>query len=455
MTKVFQAVVALALVGGASALSAQGVQLQGSDPVTIGRSGAEVAYGRSLEAAGQNPALLPTLPEAMAAHVALGFETQAGHTTSQSDLRAFVSSDRNRSLSAFGFARRFNERVTWGFKLDQPFSRHLELREFAPTRFSGNEISLSTHRLEGQLGWTPEGRPDLSFGVGLGLTTVALELGNSIRVGLPVDPSQPSGVLNPVQGLAEVSLREAGKGVSPSLTLGARWALSSRWTLGATLESPLRAKPSLSARYIPSPISVWDNSGFGVPPIGTDARAYQVIGTSEVLSGSGEVKLPARFTLGVRQRQSQLFTWEADIQWMGGGLELPEFAQMRTLSGTTGAPNTLKVGGSSWMLKAMGEFAVAKDWVLRMGLGLTSGYGDSTNLEPMLGGAMQSMYSAGVGYKALGGEWSFGYQYRLDKDTDRRGIQGAWDVNGYRATATKVRLEGEGHLISLGFRKAF
>jgi long-subunit fatty acid transport protein len=455
MTKVFQTVVALALVGGASTLSAQGVLLQGADPVTIGRSGAEVAYGRSLEAAGLNPALLPTLAEPRSAHVALGLEIQAGGTTAQSDLFKFTTSDRNRVLTAFGYAQRLNDRMTWGLKLDQPFGRHTELRGLAPTRFSGDAFSLSAHRLEAQFGWTLAGRPDVSFGVGLGVTRLGLELGNRIRVGVPVDPTQPSGPLNPIQGLAELSLREEGQGISPSLTLGARWALSSRWTVAATFESPLKAKPSLSARYLPSPITVWDNNGFGVPPIGTDARAYQLIGTSDAVAGSGDVKLPARATLGVRQRQSQLLTWEVDLQWMGGGFQVPTFAGLRTLSGTTSAPTTLETGGSSWTLKAMGEFTLSREWVLRLGLGLATGYGDSNRIEPMLGGAAQSFYSAGFGYKVFGGELSFGYQARIDRDSDTPGLQGAWDVNGYRSVPSKVRVEGEGHLLSLGFRKAF
>lgn len=455
MTKAVQTMVALALVGGATTLSAQGIQLQGADPVTIARSGAQVAYGRSLEAAGQNPALLPTLGEPRAAHLALGLEAQAGGTTSQSDLAKYPTSDRNRPLAAFGYAQRFNDRITWGLKLDQPFGRHSELRDLAPTRFRGETLALSAHRLEAQLGWSLAGRPELSFGVGLGVARLGLELGNRIRVGVPVDPTQPSSILNPIQGLAELSLREDGQAFAPSLTLGARWALSSRWTVGATFESPLKAKPSLSARFLTSPITVWDNNGFGTPPLGTDARAYQLIGTSDVVAGTGEVNLPARATLGIRQRQSQLLTWEVDLQWMGAGLRVPTYAGLATLSGTTSAPANLGGGTASWSLKAMGEFTLSRDWVLRLGMGLSTGYGDQDRIEPLLGGAAQSFFSLGAGYKIWGGELNVGYQARIDRDTDVAGLQGAWDVNGFRTVPSKVRVEGEGHLLSIGFRKAF
>lgn len=455
MTKAFQTVVALTLVGGAAALSAQGVQLAGSDPVTIARSGTGVAFGRSLEAAGQNPALLVTLQEATEAHVALGYEFQASSTTAESNQRQFFTSDRNRPLPGFGFAHRLNPRLSWGLKLDQPFGRHLELRDGAPSRFTGDALSLSAHRLEGQLAWSPEGRPEWSFGIGLGVTRLGLKLGNRVRLGLPIDPTQPASVGNPVVGLAEIGLQEEGQAFTPSLTLGGRWALSSRWTLAATLESPLKGKPSLSSGYRASSLSVWDSNGYGSAPVGTDARAYQVVGTSLVHSGTGDVALPARFTVGMRHRKSQLFTWEVDLQWMGAGLRVPTFASINTLSGTTTAPRTLSSTRASLTAKAMGEFTLDRRWSLRMSLGMESGYAVPENFEPLLGGGMQSFYGLGAGYKVMGGELSFGLQYRIDKDQDRVGLQGEWDANGYRPTTTKVRTEGAGHLLSIGFRKSF
>ncbi|HJV22520.1 MAG TPA: outer membrane protein transport protein [Holophagaceae bacterium] len=455
MTKAFHSVVALALVGGASALSAQGVLNEGSDPVTISRAGVGVAFGRSLEAAGLNPALLVTLQEDRSAHVAFGLESQAGSVTAQNNQIRYFSSDRNRAIGAFGFAQRVNAGLSWGLKVDEPFERHLELRAGAPTRFTGDAISIGAHRLEGQAAWTPEGHPELSFGLGLGVTRLGFTLGNTVRAGIPVDPTQPESVINPYLGLAEVSLREEGSAFTPSWTLGARWALSSRWTLAATFESPLKAHIGLTARALPATITVTDDNGYGTPPVGTETRAYQLIGTSGVGAGSGDLNLPARATLGLRQRQSQLLTWEVDLQWMGAGLRTPGFANLQTFSGTVSAPANLESARSSALLKGMAEFTLSKDWTLRIGAGLSTGYKPSETTEPLLGGSTQSFASVGAGYKVWGGELNVGYQYRLDRDTDRLGAEGAWDSSGYRATGTKVRIEGAGHLMAIGFRKSF
>ncbi|HJV90671.1 MAG TPA: outer membrane protein transport protein [Holophagaceae bacterium] len=446
---------ALALVGGASALSAQGVLNQGSDPVTISRSGTGVAFGRSLEAAGQNPALLVTLQEDRAAHVAFGLESQASSQTAQNNQLQFFTSDRNRAVAGFGIAGRLNPRLSWGLKLDQPFERHMELRSDSPSRFNGDTLSLEAHRLEGQAAWSPEGHPEFSFGAGLGVARLGLRLGNTVRAGIPVDPNQPVGLANPYLGLAEISLREEGSAFAPSLTLGARWALSSRWTLAATFESPLRATVNLTANYRPSTLFVKDDDGFGVPPVGTDARAYQLIGTSGVSAGGGTLNLPARVTLGLRQRQSQLLTWEVDVLWMGAGLRVPSFATLDTLSGPVASPSNLESARSSTLLKGMGEFTLSRDWTLRIGAGLATGYRADERVEPLLGGAAQSFASVGAGYKVWGGELSVGYQYRLNRDADRVGLEGTWDSSGYHTSATKVRVEGAGHLLSLGFRKAF
>lgn len=455
MTKVYQTVVALALVGGASALSAQGILLQGSDPVTIGRGGVGVAFGRSLEAAGQNPALLVTLSEDRSAHVAFGLESQAGSQTAENNQVKFFTSDRNRLLTGFGYGQRLNAGLAWGLKLDEPFQRHGELRTGAPTRFQGDAISLSAHRLEGQASWSPQGRPELSFGLGLGMARIGLELGNTIRAGIPQDPTQPAGVANPYSGLAEVSLRQEGSALSPSWTLGARWALSSRWTVGATIESPLSANVGLTGQIRRETLSVMADDGFSTPPLGTDARAIQLVGTSGVLTGGGDVRLPARITLGIRQRQSQLLTWEVDVKWMGAGLEMPAFASLETLSGPVGASNRLGSSRASLSVKGMGELTLSRNWLLRIGTGFSTAYRENERVEPLLGGAMQSTFSLGAGYKVWGGELSGGYTYRMDRDMDRKALDGTWDSTGYLPSATKVRVEGSGHQLSIGFRRAF
>ena len=453
MSKVQQ----LAVIAGLSCgvLAAQGVRVEGSDPVTIGRVGTGIAFGRSLEAAGLNPALLVTLQDPTVAHLALGAELQAQSATPLNNQLRTFSDDRNRSLTAFGFAQRLAPNLAWGLKLDQPFARHLELRATGTSRFLGDQISLDSHRAEAQLGWSPAGRPEWSFGFGLGLTRLAFELGSMVRADIPVDPSQPVSSGNPVQGLAEVGLREKGSKVVPSWSLGARWALASRWTLAATVEAPLKGAMDLSAGFKSSYLRTYDNDGFSVAALGTDARAQALVAGSSVKAGQGDLSLPARATVGVRQRVNQLFTWELDVTWMGAGLRVPTFASMITPSGAVQAPAALPSGKASTTAKLGGEFTLGKAWTLRLGLSLDSGYRAAGDVEPLLGGASQSAFSVGAGYRVWGGELSAGYQYRLDRDTDRLGLDGTWSASGFRSVATKTRVEGAGHLLAVGFRRSF
>ena len=447
----------LAVVAGLSCgvLAAQGVRVEGSDPVTIGRVGTGIAFGRSLEAAGLNPALLVTLQDATVAHLALGAELQAQSATPLNNQLRTFSDDRNRSLTGFGLAHRLAPNLTWGVKVDQPFARHLELRATGSSRFLGDQIALDSHRAEAQLGWSPVGRPEWSFGLGVGVTRLSFELGSVVRAGIPVDPSQPASGGNPVQGLAEVALREKGSKVVPSWTLGARWALAPRWTLAATLEAPLKASLGLSAAFKPSYLRTYDNDGFSVPALGTDARAQALVANSSARAGQGDLTLPARATVGVRQRVNQLFTWELDLTWMGAGLRTPAFASMDTPSGAVLPPSSLPSGKASTTAKLGGEFTLSKDWTLRLGLSLDSGYRAAGEVEPLLGGASQSAFSLGAGYRVCGGELNAGYQYRLNRDTDRLGLDGTWSASGFRSVATQTRVEGAGHLLSLGFRRSF
>lgn len=447
----------LAVVAGLScgALMAQGVRVEGSDPVTIARVGTGIAFGRSLEGAGLNPALLVTLQEATSAHLAFGAELQAQSVTPLNNQIRTFSDDRNRSLLGFGFARRLSPELAWGVKVDQPFSRHLELRGTGTSRFLGDQISLESRRAEAQLGWSPAGRPEWSFGLGLGVTRLAFELGNVVRAGIPVDPTQPASGGNPVQGLAEVALREEGSKVVPSWTLGARWALSPRWTLAATLEAPLKAGMDLSAHLKPTYLRTYDNDGFSVPALGTEARAQALVAGSSAQAGTGDLVLPARASLGVRHRVNQLFTWELDLTWMGAGLRSPAFASLTTPSGEVLPPSRLPSGKASTTLKVGGELALTKAWTVRLGVALDSGHRATGEVEPLLGGSNQSSFGIGTGYRLFGGEVNFGYQYRLNRDADRLGLDGTWSATGFRSVATQTRVEGAGHLLSLGFRRSF
>jgi hypothetical protein len=48
-----------------------------------------------------------------------------------------------------------------------------------------------------------------------------------------------------------------------------------------------------------------------------------------------------------------------------------------------------------------------------------------------------------------------GYQFRQNLDIDSVTLEGAWDSAGYRTVGTKTRVEGMGHLWSIGFKRSF
>jgi hypothetical protein len=119
------------------------------------------------------------------------------------------------------------------------------------------------------------------------------------------------------------------------------------------------------------------------------------------------------------------------------------------------APITLPEGKSHFGLQVSAEVELSKFWLLRGGLALEQRSIEETNIEPLLGGARTSAFSFGAGYRTWGGELSIGYQYRQSEDQDTRKGDGVWSATGYRPTGTRVRLEGMGHLLALGFRKSF
>src|SRR5690348_16593877 len=106
-------------IGGA--LQAQSPQVPAADAVGVGRAGTGIAFGRSLEAATLNPALLPTLEEKGSVYLAGGFELQEAQITLQSNQRISETTDRNRLLAGFGLAWRTSDNLGFGFKLDQPW----------------------------------------------------------------------------------------------------------------------------------------------------------------------------------------------------------------------------------------------------------------------------------------------------------------------------------------------
>jgi long-subunit fatty acid transport protein len=440
-------------MGVASMAMAQSMALPASDPVGISRGGAGVAYGRSLEAAGLNPALLPTLQEDASAYLGLGEELQSSQASLQSNQQLWSTSDRNRFLPAFGAAWKLKPNLFLGLKLDSPFMRHGELAADAAGRFSGTRFDLTTHRLEAQAGWSPEGKPQFSIGLGIGVTRASYEGAAALRLRVPTDPNQPGGAGNPYDGLVEESATQSGAVTRPSFTLGARWALSPRWTFGATYQSAVRGDLGLSAGQGPA-TAYTANDGFSAAPLGLEDRAATLMGLSTAQPGKGTLRLPPRASLGVRQRVNQLFTWELDLRSTGTYI-LPTWASVATPSGTVRPAQNLVNLKRTYGFSAMGEFTLTKSFVLRGGVSGDSAALDDQYVNPLTGGQRTANFSIGCGYQIWGGELDFGYQFRQAQDAVNRSLDRTWSVSGPRLTDTPVRVEGMGHLFSFGFRKSF
>ena len=78
------------------------------------------------------------------------------------------------------------------------------------------------------------------------------------------------------------------------------------------------------------------------------------------------------------------------------------------------------------------------------------------HVEPLIGGAKSAGFSGGFGYRMLGGELDFGYQYRQAQDVDTRHLNGSWTNVGYAPVPlSTTRVEGMGHLWSVGFKRMF
>ncbi len=71
-------------------VAAQSMALPAADPVGISRSGAQVAYGYSLEAAATNPALLSSLKEKGGFYLAVGLEMSATQQSLESEQTAIA-----------------------------------------------------------------------------------------------------------------------------------------------------------------------------------------------------------------------------------------------------------------------------------------------------------------------------------------------------------------------------
>ena len=400
------------LVGLASqVVSAQSLGLPASDPVSIGRSGTGVAFGTSLEAASLNPALLVTLREPRSVYFGLGMEVQTAEVTLATDGKTLSSSDRNRFLPALGAAWRLNDTFALGLKLDAPYQRHREFPFESSVRFLGRTLDLDTRRVELQGAWALN--PQWSVGLGAGITQVTYASEVSVQT--------PNSV--------EFPLRQEGKANAFGYTFGFRWALSPRWTLGGAYQGAITASPTWTA--------------------GSTGDATQV-----AQPGSGKVTLPARASLGIRQRVNQFFTWELDLRYIqGSSLELPSQPSLSTSGGTLSAPTLNDQYQNGFGFSAMGEFTWSKQWAARVGIEILPALVDGATSQPALGGSKSAGLSAGVGYKALGGELSLGYQLRQSLAQDSTRIDGVWTGGVYQPTGISLRNEASGHLFSIGYKR--
>jgi long-subunit fatty acid transport protein len=444
--------------GLAGPLAAQSLWLPASDPVGIARSGTGVAFGQSLEASSLNPALLVTLRDASSAFLGLGMEMASAQTTLQSNQRSLFTADRDRVLPSLGAAWRFDDRLSFGVKLDEPFLRHAEVSPESTIRFLGRSIDLKTNRLEFQTAWAF--RPDISFGAGLGLARISYASSVNLRSQVLQDPSQAPGAANSSIALVEVGARQSGSATVPSYSLGFRWAISPRWTLAGAHQSSLRGNLSLQAEPASDAPTFYDNNGFGLPPVSspTDPVGLARSGTLARLQyepGTRRIALPSKTTLGLRHRMNQFFTWEFDLHHIeSSGFQVPSMPTLGTPSGTVGTqmPGAYRSGfGAS----IMGEMSLGRAWTFRAGARLDPALQDDATINPLISGSRSASFSAGAGYRIWGGELNAGYQFRQNRDLDSNLLEGAWDVAGYRTVGTKTRVEGMGHLWSIGFKRSF
>lgn len=455
MAQVVRGMMGMGLVMGVAALplAAQSIALPAADPVGIARSGAQVAYGYSLEAAATNPALLASLREKSGFYLSIGLEMASAQQSLEADQVAHFTSDRNRTLTAFGYAKHLSPALTLGLKLDVPFLRHGQQVDNAPSRYLGDSIDLSAHRMEGQLAWAFN--PNMSVGIGLGVARLNYGSSTVMRLGVPNDPTVPASSTNAVAGLVEQRVGERGNKVVPSYSLGFRWAISPRWTMGFTHQSGLKGTLDLNPEFRNASLGVYANDGLSTAPLGTASRAKTLLNSSTPISGTGGLELPSQTTFGMRQRLTPIMTWEADLKWTSASLQIPAYNQVLTPSGWVTPAAEPPKGKGHLSLSMSSEIELGKLWTLRGGFALERRSIDDKLQEPLLGGSNTSAFSIGGGYKIWGGELNVGYQYRQSQDHDSNQLTGVWTSTGFRSASTRLRTEGMGHLMAIGFKKTF
>lgn len=444
-------------------LSAQSPWLLTSDPVGIARSGAQVAFGRSLEASTFNPALLTTLQDRRSVFVSFGLEMQSTQQTLQSNQTTLYSSDRNRSIPAFGLAWKVNSNWTLGLHSENTFSRHLDFDTGSFGRFFGDRLSLVSRQTLVQFAFSPSTHPEFSVGIGMGMLNVDYVGGLSLRSAIPSNPNASVSPTNPSLGVLEQRLMQSGSMSRPAFQLGGRWAINSRWSMGFAYQSGAKESFSLTAKTFGAP-SYYSNTGFGNPLVGGTTSASTLLANSTPRAGAGSLELPSRFTWGIRFRPNTSFTMELDIRRLSGNFSIPDWPSLLNATGTIGSPsvlsfapsaNSLRSGRPSMGFSLGADITLDQSWILRAGFSQDQSTLSDAYVNPVLGGSASATFSAGLSYIGLGGEWSLGYQLRQSRDVESRTLDGSWSVGGFTPTGTPVGLEGMGHVIAVGYKTRF
>jgi len=446
--------IAASLCAAPAVVSGQAIWLPGSDPANIARSGAGVAFGRSLEACSLNPALLVTVQGSNSVYLATGLELQSTQLTMPSNERQLFSTDRNRFMPALGGYWQYSKKLAFGVRVDTPFMRHLEIPHESPSRFFGLAFDLKSMRSEMQAAYAITD----AFSVGLSAGTTSLNYASavSLRALVPVDPSRPAGDANPIEALLETIARQEGSVTVPTFSVGLRYAITSRWTFGGSFTSGAKGRPSLAA-------SMGNEMGFygkgqpdSIPDLGIEDRAQAMMAMLSAQPGGGDISMPYKIQAGVRHRLNQATTWELDLRYIGASsASVPTQAELKTPSGTVTTLDRNYEFRDALALCAMIEIALDKNWAVRAGFSYDPEARDEQKIEAMLGGAKSAGFSIGLARRLFGGELSAGYQYRQAEDVIANNVGGNWTSSGLTYSGTPAKVEGMGHLLSIGYKKSF
>jgi long-subunit fatty acid transport protein len=357
-------------------------------------------------------------------------------------------------MPAAGAGWHFSPKLAFGFKLDTPYMRHLELPLESSSRFFGKAFDLKSMRGEIQAAYAITE----AFSLGLSLGATRIDYASALSLRLPIYPSYSVDDDNPAaEALVETTVRQDGSVTAPTFAVGVRYAITSRWTFGGSFTSGAKGRPSLAASMAPE-MDLYNTRGdsYPPPPLGSVDKVLELAPYMQPQPGVGDISMPYKIQAGVRHRLNQTTTWEFDVRYIGASAaSLPTQPELYTPNGTAATLARDYVFRNGLAFSAMIEITVNKDWMARAGVSYDPDARDKTDIEPMLGGSRSAGFSLGFVRKALGGELSAGHQYRQTQDVIANNIAGSWSASGLRYTGTPTKVEGMGHLLSVGFKKSF